>query len=101
MAMRLTIVVAMLLIAFVPVDNARASERPAADFGFTVSRADPTRPIRVTAVRRGSPADVAGLRVGDTVVAIDGRSEFASLKDLSEFTSARKAGDKVSVEVVR
>jgi S1-C subfamily serine protease len=46
----------------------------------------------------GSPAEKAGLKVGDTVVAIDGKA-VASIDDLSKAVSAKKVGDTLALEV--
>lgn len=42
---------------------------------------DETSGVRVLGVRRGSPADAAGLREGDVVVSLDGRSLLEPLPD--------------------
>ena len=54
----------------------------------------------VNSVQEGSPAERAGLRVGDVVVAVDGRP----VDDATELTATlaqRKPGDRVRLEVVR
>src|SRR4030095_9321099 len=53
----------------------------------------------ITQVQRGSPADVAGLNVGDEILAID---EFRVRADrLENRLEQYKTGDKVSVLVAR
>jgi S1-C subfamily serine protease len=56
--------------------------------------------LRLTGVRAGSPADVAGLVAGDVVIEFGGRS----VKDLYEFSDAQyshRPGDTVSITVLR
>lgn len=54
----------------------------------------------VVAPQPGSPADRAGLRVDDIVVAIDGQ-KISTVSDLRRELFRRKPGDVVRVEVVR
>jgi hypothetical protein len=56
--------------------------------------------LRLTGVRAGSPADVAGLRAGDVIVELGGKS----VKDLYEYSDAlyaHKPGDEVDIVVLR
>lgn len=56
--------------------------------------------LRVTGVRAGSPADIAGLKGGDVIVEFGGKP----VKDLFEYSNAlysHKPGDDVSVVVLR
>jgi len=56
--------------------------------------------LRLTGVRAGSPADIAGLKAGDVIVEFGGKS----VKDLFEYSNAlysHKPGDDVSVVVLR
>ncbi|HEV8498800.1 MAG TPA: M20/M25/M40 family metallo-hydrolase [Gemmatimonadaceae bacterium] len=56
--------------------------------------------LRLTGVRAGSPADIAGLKAGDVIVEFGGKS----VKDLFEYSNAlysHKPGDAVSVVVLR
>jgi aminopeptidase YwaD len=56
--------------------------------------------MRLAGVSPGSPADSAGLKVGDVIVEFDGKP----VKDLYEYSDAlyaHKPGDEVSVVVVR
>ena len=54
----------------------------------------------VQEVASGSPADKAGLRPGDLVVAIDGQS-VADYGELGARIRAHKPGDKITLKVVR
>jgi len=56
--------------------------------------------LRLSGVRAGSPADVAGLKAGDVIVEFGGKP----VKDLFEYSNAlyaHKPGDEVSVVVLR
>jgi putative serine protease PepD len=54
----------------------------------------------VQEIASGSPAERAGLRVGDLVVAIDGKA-VVSYSELGARIRAHKPGDKVTLKVVR
>jgi putative serine protease PepD len=54
----------------------------------------------VQEITPGSPAERAGLRVGDLVVAIDGKA-VVSYSELGARIRAHKPGDKVTLKVVR
>ncbi|HEX8618680.1 MAG TPA: PDZ domain-containing protein [Thermoanaerobaculia bacterium] len=56
--------------------------------------------VLVGAVEDGSPADKAGLRVGDIVLSIDGK-DVASAVDLRLAMLEKKEGDTVRLEVLR
>jgi len=59
----------------------------------------PIGPV-ITGVLKNSPADKAGLRVGDIIVSIDG-TEFSDEYELSEFIKEKNPGDKVKIKVYR
>jgi len=54
----------------------------------------------VAAVPGGSPADSAGVRIGDIIVQVDGR-DVAAPEDISSAIEARKPGDEIDIEVQR
>jgi serine protease Do len=54
----------------------------------------------IVSVARGGPADRAGIRVGDIVVAFDGRP-IAGAAELGEAIRAHRPGDRVEVVLVR
>ena len=56
--------------------------------------------VLVAHVESGSPAALAGLLVGDVLVAIEGKP-VQGWWDLREIVAPRKAGDVVSLEIVR
>jgi len=51
-------------------------------------------------VSTGSPAESAGLRVGDIIVRIDG-TVIATSEDVFTAVRAAKIGQKISIEVAR
>ena len=56
--------------------------------------------LRLTGVRAGSPADLAGMKAGDIIVEFDGKP----VKDLYQYSDAlyaRKPGDQVLIVVLR
>ena len=56
--------------------------------------------LKLTGVRPGSPADLAGLKAGDIIVELDGKP----VKDLYSYSDAlyaHKPGDKVTIRVLR
>lgn len=59
----------------------------------------PIGPV-ITAVLNNSPADRAGLKVGDIIVDIDG-VEFSDEYKLSDFIKEKNPGDKIRIKVYR
>jgi putative serine protease PepD len=51
-------------------------------------------------VASGTPADKAGLKVGDAIIAVDGKSIDGSLSLVAQVRE-RTAGDKVTIKIVR
>ncbi len=72
----------------------RASLGTMPDFGFSGPG------VRVQQVMPGSPAEAAGIRAGDVVVALDGE-RVADLRAYSAALKGRQPGDRVSVTVIR
>src|SRR5207253_5383362 len=66
----------------------------------TLGKGAPDRGALVAQVEQGSPADKAGARAGDVIVAVNGQGVQAS-KDVQRAIFGRKSGDKVDVEVWR
>ena len=56
-------------------------------------------PLSVTGVRRGSPAEKAGIRSGDILYSLNGTNLYA-LVDLNELLKAYKPGDQVKVALM-
>lgn len=56
--------------------------------------------VMVSKVEKGSPAEKAGLAVGDIITSFDGKAVNSSL-DLTVAVRGKKKGDKVSLGVVR
>ena len=64
-----------------------------------VASARASRGVRVQSVVRGGPADDAGLKRGDVVVAIDGR-KVASMGDVQTIVHGRMPGQSVTVRAL-
>jgi serine protease Do len=64
-----------------------------------VKRGLPIGPV-ITGVLRNSPADKAGVKVGDIIVSIDG-SEFSDEYELSQFIKEKNPGDEIRIKVYR
>jgi hypothetical protein len=56
--------------------------------------------LRLTGVRAGSPADLAGLKAGDVIVVLDGKS-VTDLYSYSNALYAHQPGDKVTIGYLR
>lgn len=56
--------------------------------------------LKLTGVRPGSPADIAGLKAGDLVIELGGKA-VKDLYSYSEALYAHKPGDKVTIVVLR
>jgi hypothetical protein len=56
--------------------------------------------VRVTSVRAGSPAAIAGLRAGDVLRAIDGR-EITDVRSYAAVLREHRPGDKVRIQIRR
>jgi len=68
--------------------------------GLGIEARDATDGVRITSVQPGSPADRAGLKAGDVVVAI-GADEVHSLRDLMTALSRRNAGETTQIRFRR
>ena len=56
--------------------------------------------VKLSSVRAGSPAEAAGLKGGDIIVAFDD-TEIGNLQDMTNGLRARKPGDSVRITVLR
>lgn len=65
------------------------------DFGMRMT------PGAITAIRRGSAAESAGLRLGDRIVAVDGNAEFDPMRLPDEAFARAQAGGTMTIEVNR
>jgi S1-C subfamily serine protease len=72
-----------------------ANSRPAYYYGMWAPSG-----VFIADVAPGSPADRAGIQVGDNILAMGGKP-LVGLGDLLEGLRARKVGDKVELDVVR
>ena len=68
--------------------------------GLGIEARDATDGVRITAVQPGSPADRAGLKSDDVVVAI-GADDVQSLRDLMTALSRRNAGETTQIRFRR
>lgn len=69
------------------------------DLGEYLKIGVPIGPV-ITGVLKGSPADKAGLKVGDIIVSIDG-TEFSDEVSLSQFIKEKNPGETISIKVYR
>ena len=82
---------------YVPIDRQMATDQGlAADHGVLIGPASSGAP----GIFPGSPAEKAGLRDGDIVVAVDGKAIDAD-HDLSSYVLPHVPGDEVALSVVR
>jgi S1-C subfamily serine protease len=66
----------------------------------SVQDATSTAGAQIASVKSGSPADKAGLKAGDVVTAIDGKSVTGS-DDLTALVATYKPGDTAKLTVKR
>ncbi|MDI6845956.1 MAG: PDZ domain-containing protein [Candidatus Saccharicenans sp.] len=58
------------------------------------------RGLLIARVNAGSPAEKAGLKVGDVIIAADGR-RVETLEALTDEIQKKKKGEKISLEIIR
>ncbi len=81
---------------YLPVNPALATDEDLpVDYGAYLATTDGAEPIFP-----GSPADVAGLRAGDVIVAVDGKRITAE-EDLSSLILPHSPGDRITLRVLR
>ncbi len=82
----------------------RAAEEAPGDgpgyLGMTAEEDPESGILAVVAVKAGSPAQAAGVRVGDQLLALDGR-ELMSMDQLSGVLSQKSAGARVTLGILR
>ncbi|MCL2680358.1 MAG: trypsin-like peptidase domain-containing protein [Coriobacteriia bacterium] len=81
--------------AFLGIGTQTITPEIARAYGFPIDRG-----VVVNFVAGGSPADVAGIRVGDFIVRI-GDHSIASSEDVFSAIRSHRVGDKVQVEIYR
>jgi hypothetical protein len=84
----------------VPRPQVAASGRPGASLGTIPDMAESPGGVRITGVRAGGPAALAGLQGGDVITAI-GTHAIANLYDMTNALAAHQPGDTVAVVVRR
>jgi len=67
--------------------------------GLMVDSAD-TLGVRVVKVARGSPAEAAGIHVGDRILAIDGE-EMKTSEEITSLVRAMRPGEEIALTVLR
>jgi S1-C subfamily serine protease len=72
---------------------------PNADWGVKVSEWS-SSPAKITGITAGSPADVAGIKLGDIIRAIDNQPVDKGL-DVIKLVADKNAGDLLRVQVER
>jgi phosphoserine phosphatase RsbU/P len=77
-----------------------AGGRPDVELGFNLAFRAADRAVLVTEIFAGSPAERAGLRTGDAIVAIDGRP-IENERTQAEAWMTHRAGDTVRLTVRR
>ncbi len=70
------------------------------NFGSVPDFDEPPKGVRFADVRQGTPADKAGLKRGDILIAFDGK-EISNLYDFTYALQSHKPGDEVLVQVLR
>ncbi|HUH17105.1 MAG TPA: trypsin-like peptidase domain-containing protein [Methylomirabilota bacterium] len=81
---------------YLPINPALAiDEDLPVDYGAYLATTDGAEPIFP-----GSPADIAGLRAGDVIVAVDGKRITAE-EDLSSLILPHSPGDRITLRVLR
>jgi len=58
------------------------------------------RGVLIASIKEGSPAEKAGLKVGDVIISADG-VRVEGVEELSEHVQDKKKGDKVKIEFLR
>ena len=79
-------------------ETPEARQQQGGFLGATARTNGATNRATVTSVRRGSAAELAGLNVGDEILAIDGAS---LTEDLTKTLTGRKAGERLKIGINR
>lgn len=95
MALIMVIVLSSVLALF---GIASAQDNPGQAF-LGIRFAEDESGAKVTRVLPGSPADAAGLEVGDVITAMDGTA--VTVDNLSEVVQSHQAGDTVTINILR
>jgi serine protease Do len=88
----------------VPINKAKAllasapKEKTSVYLGIRLAAAE--KGILIEAVENGSPADIAGLKPGETIMSVDGRN-LKSASDLVKYIRTKKPGDKITLKIMR
>jgi serine protease Do len=88
----------------VPVNKAKVllasapKEKSSVYLGVRLGATD--RAVVIDSVENGSPADKAGLKKGETIIAVDG-TEVKSASDFVKYIRTKKPGDKITIKIMR
>jgi serine protease Do len=88
----------------VPVNKAKAllasapKEKSNVYLGIRLSTTE--KGVLIETVESGSPADIAGLKPGETILSVDGR-DLKSANDFVKYIRTRKPGDRISLKIMR
>jgi membrane-associated protease RseP (regulator of RpoE activity) len=77
-----------------------AEQREQAAIGVVLSQENPVRGVRVSQIYPGSPADEAGVRSGDLIMAVDGK-RVTSPEELRSVILQHRPGDELDLSVNR
>ena len=83
-----------------PAPTAAGSGRPRPSLGTIPDMSDEPGGVKLSGVRAGSPADSAGLRAGDVLIALGG-APVANLQDFQNALMQHQAGDRVEIRFRR
>src|SRR5713226_4383162 len=99
MRVRVWIITAVLLLSAL-LAEAADSKQSFFGFAFSFQHSGPMR-LAVCAVMPKGPAEQAGLRQDDRIVAVDGRADFKNAYEVLSYLLAKHAGDKMELSVGR
>ncbi|MEZ6088620.1 MAG: PDZ domain-containing protein [Pirellulaceae bacterium] len=81
-------------------DAEEAEERPRPSLGIVAEERPDKTGLTIIDIRDGSPADTAGVRLGDRLTRLNGQ-QTRTIEDVSKALSTLRAGDPTTIEVFR
>jgi len=88
----------------VPVNKAKAllasapKEKSTVYLGIRLATTE--KGVLIETVENGSPADIAGLKPGETIMSVDGK-DLKSANDFVKYIRSKKPGDKITLKIKR